>query len=315
MADYYDVLGVSREATQEEIKKAYRNLAKKYHPDSKSGAKDEERFKKINGAYQVLSDPKKKQAYDQFGDAAFAETGGFGQGFGFPFGFGREGQTRSGRSGPFTYTYTSRGAEDLDFEDLFGGAFSTFFGGFPFGMGRRARRGRDLNFQVTVDFSDAVRGAEHKINLGGREIKIRIPKGARDGMELKFSGEGEGGVGPRGETLPPGDLFVRLSVRSPVGIVLRGSDIYTEKEISVYDALLGGEIEVPVVDPRSDTGLGEEKLKIPAGTQPGTAFRLRGKGMPYLRGRGRGDAYIKIKVKIPGKLSRKEKKILEELRK
>lgn len=315
MADYYDILGVARDAGREEIKKAYRNLAKKFHPDSKSGAKDEEHFKKINEAYQVLSDPKKKQAYDQFGDAAFAETGGFGYGFGpFDFDFGR-GSTRTGKYGPFTYTYTSYGDQDLDFEDLFGDAFSTFFGRSPFGLGRRPRRGRDLHYQVTVDFVDAVRGAEHEINLNGREIKIRIPEGARDGLELRFEGEGEGGVGPRGETLPRGDLFVRVSVKAPREIILRGSDIYTEREISIYDALLGGEIKVLVVDPRSSSGLGEEKLKIPTGTQPGTTFRLSGKGMPYLLGRGRGDAYIKIKVKIPEKLSQRERKALEGLRK
>jgi len=315
MADYYSILGVSRDATQDEIKRAYRNLAKKYHPDSKSSAKDEERFKKINEAYQVLSDPKKKQAYDQFGDAAFSETGGFGQGFGpFDFGFGRGGSTRSGQYGPFTYTYTSYGGEGLDFEDLFGGMFSSFFEGAPFGFGGGRRRGRDLHYRVTIDFVDAVRGAEHTIKLDGREIKIRIPEGARDGLELRFQGEGERGVGPRGEELSRGDLYVQVEVRTPQGVTLRGSDIYVEKEISVYDALLGGEVSVPVVDSKSPTGLGTEFLKIPAGTQPGTTFRLSGGGMPYLHGRGRGDAYIRVKVRIPEKLSRREKELLEELR-
>lgn len=324
MTDYYEVLGVSKSATSDEVKKAYRRLAKQFHPDSKSGSGDEARFKKINEAYQVLSDPKKKQAYDQFGDAAFAETGGFGRSpFGFDFGGGF---TRTGRTGPFTYTHTTQGGPDFDLGDLFGGAFSTIFGESPFGRvySERRRRGRDLHYQLTVDFGDAVRGAEHSIRLPGRslqtggpdvrEVKIRIPQGARDGLELKFAGEGEVGIGPRGEALPRGDLYVRVNVNEPAGIMLRGSDIYTEKEISVYDALLGGEVPVAVVDSNSNSGLGEGKLKIPAGTQSGTTFRLSRKGMPYLRGRGRGDAYIRIKVKIPEKLSRREKEMLEKLR-
>ena len=183
--------------------------------------------------------------------------------------------------------------------------------GFPFG---RRVRGRDLHLEVTVDFATAVRGAERRINLNGRTIKIRIPKGVRNGLELRFRGEGEKGPESRGGVFSRGDLFVRVNVLTPAGITLSGSDIYAEKEISVYDALLGGEVLVPVVDPRSSSGLGEEKLKIPAGTQPGTTFRLKGKGMPRLYGRGQGDAYIKVRVKIPEKLSREEREVLEGLR-
>lgn len=313
MTDYYETLGVAREATQDQIKKAYREMAKKYHPDAKSSTKDEGRFKKINEAYQVLSDPKKKQAYDQFGEAAFSQTGGFGQGpFGFdPFGF--SGAPRSGQYGPFTYTYSSSGDAEASFEDLFGGAFSTLFGGAPFGFGRRSR-GRDLRYQITIDFADAVHGAEPKIQLGGREIKIKIPEGARDGLELRFKGEGEEGAGPRGEVLPRGDLYVILNVLYPKSLSVQDADIYSEKEISVYDALLGEVLPVTIVDAKSPSGLGEEKLKIPAGTQPGTLFRLRGKGMPYLRGRGRGDAYVRVNVKITEKLSREERQALERLR-
>lgn len=310
MTDYYSVLDVSKEATPDEIKKAYRRLAKEYHPDSKSGSGDEGRFKRINEAYQVLSDPRKKQSYDQFGDAAFSETGGFG---GFPFGSGSGGFTRTGQKGPFTYTYTTRGGTS-EFEDFFGDTLSTIFGNFsPFG---RPRKGADLRYRVAVDFSDAVRGVEHKVRLDGREIKIRIPKGARNGLELKFAGEGQQGIGPRGETLPRGDLYVFLSVQVPPGINLRGSDIYLEKDISVYDALLGGEVLVPVVDPDKASGLGEERLKIPSGTQSGTTFRLGRKGMPYLRGRGRGrgDVYVIVRVKIPEKLSKEEREVLEGLR-
>ena len=306
MTDYYRTLGVSKSATSDEIKKAYRKLAKKLHPDSKAGSGDEARFKKINEAYQVLSNPKKKQAYDQFGDAAFSETGGFGQNpFGFDFGAPNSAQ---GRAGAFTYTYTTQGIPDFDIGDLFGGAFSTVFGG-------ARRRGKDLHYQLTIDFADAVRGTEHSISLGdSRKVKIKIPQGAHHGLELKFSGEGQAGRGPRGGSLPRGDLYVSIDVKEPIGITLRGSNIYIEKEISVYDALLGAKIPITVVDPDASSGLGKETLKIPAGTQPGDLFRLRSKGMPYLHGRGRGDAYVKIKIRIPEKLSKKERKALEELR-
>lgn len=317
MANYYDILGVSENASQEEIKKAYRKKAKKYHPDSKSSEKDEERFKKINEAYQVLSDPKKKQAYDQFGDAAFSETGGYGQGFGGggPFGFGRT--SGGGRQGPFTYTYTTGGAEDIDFEDLFGGAFSTIFGGSgsPFGGFRRKRKGQDLRAEITVDFADAVKGTQEKISYNGRDIKIRIPEGARNGLELKFAGEGGRARDREGNELPQGDLYVRVRVQTPPDITLRGSDIYTKKEISAIDAMLGTEVPVKVVDPQKPSALGTSKLKIPAGTQPGDVFRLRNKGMPYLHGRGRGDAYVKINVKIPKNLSKKERETLQNLKK
>lgn len=313
--NYYDILGVSKNASQEEIKKAYRQKAKKYHPDAKSGEKDEEQFKKINEAYQILSDPKKKQAYDQFGDAAFSQTGGFGQGFGSPFGSQRSRQqTKTGNFGPFSYTYTTQG-NDLDFEDLFGGAFSTFFGGDPFGGFRQRKKGRDLRARITVDFKDAIKGTEETINYNGRTIKIRIPKGARNGLELKFAGEGERAKDRGGNELSPGDLYVRVSIKTPPEITLRGSDIYTEKEISAISAMLGTEIPVKVVDPKKPSGLGTSKLKIPAGTQPGDVFRLRGKGMPYLHGRGRGDAYIKINIKIPEKLSKKERETLQNLQK
>ncbi|MEA2020474.1 MAG: DnaJ C-terminal domain-containing protein [Patescibacteria group bacterium] len=313
--NYYDILGVSKNANQEEIKKAYREKAKKYHPDAKSSEKDEERFKKINEAYQVLSDPKKKQAYDQFGDAAFSETGGFGQGFGGggPFGFG---QTSGGRrQGPFTYTYTS-GGEDIDFEDLFGDAFSTFFGGgSPFSGFRRKRKGKDLRAEITIDFPKAVKGTQEKINYNGREIKIRIPEGARDGLELKFAGAGGQARDREGHKLPQGDLYVRVRVQTPPGITLRGSDIYIEKETSAIDAMLGTEVPVKVVDPQKPNAVEISKLKIPAGTQPGDVFRLRGKGMPYLHGRGRGDAYVKINIRIPKSLSKKERDLLKKLRK
>jgi len=311
MPNYYDILGVSKDASQDEIKRAFRKKAKKYHPDAKSSEKNEERFKKINEAYQILSNPKKKQAYDQFGDAAFSETGGFGQGFGgSPFGSGRG--TSSGRQGPFTYTYTTGGAENIDFEDLFGGAFSTIFGGGGF---RQRRKGQDLRAQITVDFKDAVKGTKEEIEYNGRNIKIQIPEGTRNGLELKFAGEGGRAQDREGKELPHGDLYVRVNVQTPRDIILRGSDIYTEKEISAIDAMLGTEIPVRVVDPDKESGLGTSKLKIPAGTQPGDVFRLRNKGMPYLHGRGRGDAYVKINIKIPEKLSKEDRKLLQKLQK
>ncbi|MFW6109828.1 MAG: DnaJ C-terminal domain-containing protein [Patescibacteria group bacterium] len=308
MADYYDILGLSENASQEEIKKAYRRLAKKYHPDSKSGEGNEAQFKKINEAYQILSDPQKKQAYDQFGDTAFSQTGGFGE----HAPFGQERTSRTGSQGPFTYTYsTGPGGDDMNFEDFFGDAFSVFFGREnPFG--RRAQS--DLRFQMTIDFATAVHGAEETINVQGRKTKIRIPQGIHDGMELKFEEEGKTVQGPRGEQIT-GDLYILVRVREPREFTIRGENIYIEQDISYLDALLGGTAAVPVVSLQEESGIGQATLKIPAGTQPGDTFRLANKGMPTYRGQGQGDAYIKVQVKIPKRLSRKERQTLKKLKK
>jgi len=318
VGDYYDILGIPRGSSVDDIKKAYRGLARKRHPDVDKSAGAEERFKKINEAYKILSDPQKKQAYDQFGSAAFSQTGGFGQGFGgFGGGFSPGGQTRTYRQGPFTYTYTTsagdsgQGDTNVDFEEMFGGAgsiFDMFFGG-----GFR-RKGQDVRLALTIDFVDGIKGLEQDINVKGKKIKIKVPPGVRNGTQLRFAGEGEGApTGPKGEKFPPGDLFLHIQIKPNPKFERHGDDILLQTEISFSQAALGTVLEVPVIDPSSKTGEGVVKLKIPQGTQSNTDFRLKGKGMPKLRRWGRGDAYVKVFVKIPDKLSREQKRLIEEL--
>ena len=288
--DYYEVLGINKASSAAEIKKAYKQLAKKHHPDVDKSAGANEKFKEINEAYQVLSDSQKKATYDQVGHAGRPSAGA--------------GQTGQGGWGPFTYTYTATGgpsASDFgDFSDPFS-IFEQVFGSR--GFGRQPRKGRNLRYSIIIDFMDAVRGLTQEVSLNGKNLKVKVPSGIRDGAEIKFRGEGE--EGPRG--LPPGDLYLTIRIRPHPTFTRIGDDIYILKEISFVQAALGDTIEVETVG-------GKVKLKIPAGTQSGTQFRLRGKGVLPLRGRGKGDQYVRVQVKIPKKLSRAQKKLLQELR-
>lgn len=302
--DYYDVLGVSKNSSQEEIKSAYRKLAREHHPDMvKNGNKEaaEKRFKEINEAYQVLSDNEKKKMYDQFGHAGVGANGYSNaqnsQGFGNQYAGGR---------GPFTYTYSTNG-QQADFDPF--EIFEEFFGFRGFGGQRAPKRGKNLYYELTVDFVDVVKGAEKKVKVNGHDMKIKIPKGARNGTELKFREKGE--KGPQGT--PNGDLLITLRVPTPQQFQRVGDDLVTAKEINIVQATLGDSIKIPVVDEDSKDGLGTAKLKIPAGTQPGTQFRIKNKGMPKLHGYGQGSVYVKVFVTIPKKVSNKQKKILEEL--
>lgn len=287
--DYYEVLGVSKNASSEELKTAYRKSALQWHPDKHQGEdkkKAEEKFKEINEAYQVLSDPQKKSAYDQFGHAAF-EQGGAGQG---PFGgFGKTYQ-----QGPFSYTYyTSGGQPEMEFD--FGGfadpfeIFEQFFGSAsPFG-GRRAPRRK--TYSLTVDFMEAVKGVQKEVVIDGKKTKIKIPAGVDSGSRVRFE-----------------DFDVVIEV-SPSKIYRReGNDLVKEEIVSFSQAALGGILEVETID-------GKEKLRVHPGTQPGTIIRLRGKGVPYVRGDSRGDLYVRINIKIPEKLTNRQKELLKELEK
>lgn len=294
--DYYDVLGVTKGASDDEIKKAYRKLARQHHPDmvkdtDKSSA--EKKFKELNEAYQVLSDPQKRKVYDQYGHAGTGfnggNTGGFGQG---------------GQWGPFSYSYTSTGGQgNIDPFDI----FEEFFG-FRGGQHRKPKQGKSLHYELRIDFSDAVKGNETEIRGESGPVKIRIPKGIRDGTEIRF--EGKGMPGP--DNLPNGDLYITFRVNTPKEFQRAGDNLGTLVELDFTQAILGDTIDVPVIDEKSKSGMGHAKLKIPAGTQPNTQFRLKGKGMPRLQGSGYGDIIVQVAITIPKKINSKQKRLLEE---
>ncbi len=282
--DYYQILGVGKNATDAEIKKAYRKLALENHPDRNKSKEAEGKFKEATRAYEVLSDPQKKQAYDQFGHAAFegASAGGYGGPGQGPFGgFGQQG-------GPFTYTYTTGGdAGGFDFggfSDPFE-IFEQFFGGGnPFGR-QQARRSV---YSLTIDFMDAVKGATKRISVEGKSQTVKIPAGVDNNQRVRF-----------------GDYDVLIEVRPDRRFKREGSDVVTEEDVSFAQAALGAEINV-------ETVAGFVKLRIPPGTQPNTVIRLSQKGIPHVRGNGRGDHYIQIKITVPKGLSSRQKEILRE---
>ncbi|OGH15016.1 MAG: hypothetical protein A2860_01035 [Candidatus Levybacteria bacterium RIFCSPHIGHO2_01_FULL_37_33] len=288
--DFYQVLGVLKNASADEIKKAYRKLALVYHPDKNKTKEAETKFKEINQAYEALSDPKKREAYDLYGLDAFSQ-GFHGQG---PFeGFG--GQARTGRYGPFTYTYTTSG-EDFSakggpasgwdfggFSDPFE-IFEQFFGGgSPFGD-----RQRRPVYSLSIDFMEAVGGTTKKISIEGKNQTIKIPAGVDDGSRIRFT-----------------DYDVVIDVRKDPKFKRDGYDIISEIELPFFKAALGDTVNVLTID-------GEVKLKILSGTQPDTVVRLRQRGVPHLRASGRGDHYVKIKVIIPKNLSSHQKTLLKQ---
>jgi molecular chaperone DnaJ len=350
--DYYEVLGVPRTATEQEIKSAYRKLALKYHPDRNPGNKEaEEKFKEAAEAYAVLGDPEKRARYDRYGHAGvsgpaggpavdptiFADFGDILGGLGDIFGFG------------------------FDFSELFGG---------PRRRGG-AMRGADLRYDLEISFEEAARGCETTIQVpreescdtcrgsgaapgaapeicpqcrgrgqlryqqgfltiartcghcGGsgrlirqlcptcrgsgrvtrdRRLKVKIPAGIDTGQRLRLAGEGEHGVGGG----PPGDLYVVIHVREHPFFKREGEDLYCEVPVQFPTLALGGTIQVPTLD-------GAAPLEIPPGTQPGTRFRLRGKGLPHVTGRGHGDLYVYVQVAVPKKVTREQRKLLEQL--
>lgn len=351
--DFYDLLGVSRDASKDEIKKAYRKLSKKYHPDISDDPNAEEKFKQVSEAYEVLSDDQKRAAYDQYGHASTDPN--FGAGGGFGGGFGGQGFGGGG------------------FEDI----FDQFFGG---GGGRRRRdpnaprQGEDLQYVMDLEFEEAIFGKETKINYNreeecntcggngakpgtspqtcsrchgsgsvnaerntpfgrvmtqqacptcggsGKEIKekcdvcggeghtkerhsvkVTVPAGVEDGNQMRLQGQGDAGKNGG----PYGDLFVVFRVKASKTFQRRGSEIFYELPLNMVQATLGDEIEVPTVH-------GKVKFKIPAGTQPETTFRLRGKGAPRLRGTGNGDQHITVKIQIPKKLTEEQAEYLRK---
>src|SRR3989338_1384584 len=283
MSDYYEVLGVSKNATDAEIKTSYRKQALKWHHDRNKSPEANEKFKQINKAFEVLSDQKKKEMYDQYGSEAF-EKGGFG-------GAGPQGY--SYKQGPFTYTYKSSGENPFEGVD-FGGfsdpfeIFEQFFG-FQSPFSRGGRRARREVYEMELTFDEAVHGVEKHTVIKGDRKTIKIPAGVDEGTRIRFS-----------------DFDIQVSVRPHPYFRREGQDIYFEKEISYPLAVLGGVIEVPTID-------GQVKLKVRSGTQSGTALRLRGQGIPYPNSSMRGDQYVVFRLKVPDRVSAKGKKLLEEL--
>ncbi|MEX0374373.1 molecular chaperone DnaJ [Spiribacter pallidus] len=345
--DYYDVLGVSQNASEGDLKKAYRRLAMKYHPDRNPGDTDAEvRFKEAKEAYEVLSDPQKRAAYDQFGHAGVEAGGGGGGGPGGPGGFG-----------------------GADFSDVFGDIFGDIFGGGR--GGSRAFRGADLRYRMEVSLEEAVQGVEREIRIptqvrcdacegsgaapgsqpqtcptckghgevrmqqgffsvqqscprcsgsgqiisdpcrkcGGKgtvadqkTLNVRVPPGVDTGDRIRLSGEGE----PGEQGGPPGDLYVEMVVKPHPIFTRDGADLRCDIPVSMTTAALGGELEVPTLE-------GRVSLRVPAGTQSGKVFRVRGKGVKPVRGGTPGDLLCRVAVETPVNLTGRQKKLLEEL--
>lgn len=281
--DYYDVLGVAKSASAQELKQAYRKKALEFHPDRNKSADAEAKFKEVNEAYEVLSDENKRSQYDQFGHVAFDPAmggGGPGQGFG---GFG-------GRSGPFTYTYSTYGGGapnmDFDFSDPFEIFESFFGGGSPFTRAQAKPR-----YTLKVDFMEAVKGTERSLVHQGSSHTITIPPGVSDGTRIRFK-----------------DFDVTIDVKPHPEFKREGSDVVVDFDIPFTAAALGDTVEVPGLEKSI-------KIKVKPGTQPGTVVRLKGQGIPYLRGSGKGDLYVRLQITIPKNLSREQKKLLKAFQK
>jgi curved DNA-binding protein len=313
--DYYQTLGVNEDASQDEIKKAYRKLARKHHPDVNPGDKAaEERFKGINEAYEVLSDADKRQKYDQFGAQwqQYERTGGRPEDFDWA-------QWRAQPGGARTSTRTVTPEE---FEQMFGGGaggFSDFFETLFGSRGRpraggfadqeyyqpRPRRGRDSEHNVQITLVEAFHGTTRVLQWeDGRQIEAKISRGVRNGSRLRLSGQGQPGANGGS----PGDLYLKIEVVPRPGFQREGDDLTVTVPVDLYTALLGGQVQVSTLDRAV-------KLTIPPGTANGKVFRLRGLGMPNLRNPDqRGDLYATVHVQLPQDLSQKEEELVQQLR-
>lgn len=285
--DYYEILGVPKNASDDEIKKAYRKLALKYHPDRNPGDKEAEaKFKEASEANEVLSDKQKRARYDQFGHAG---VGGNTASGGNPFGSG-------------TYTFNGQNfnfgfGDGEGFDDI----FSTLFG-FG-GRGARQHRGADYRTMLTISFEEAIFGTTKTIQVDGKEIKLKIPQGIDDGQSIRV--RGHGGPAPDKDGIA-GDLLVQIRVKPHKSLTREGYIILSEQHISMVDAALGCEIEVETID-------GKITMKVPAGTQSNTPFKLSGHGVP-MQASERGPHIVAIIVDTPTNLSKKQKELLEEFR-
>lgn len=290
--DYYKILELDKTATQAEIKKAYRKLARKFHPDVNPNDKTaQEKFQRINEANEVLGDPEKRKKYDQYGkDWEHADA----------FEEAKRNQRNSTANRNRTYTNYS-GQEDFSdfFESMFGG------GGFGGGGGRRATqfKGQDLNATLKLNLLDILEDQKQTLDLGNKKIRITIPAGVEDGQTIKIAGYGGEGVNGG----PKGDLYLTFEIYNNTDFQRVGNDLYKNESISLYDAVLGNSIEI-------NTLTGKVKLKIKPETQNDTKVKLKGKGVPVYKKKGvHGDLYITYKIAIPTQLSQKEKELFKQL--
>src|SRR5881296_1188102 len=307
--DYYETLGVSKTATDDEIRSAFRKLARKYHPDvAKDKKAAEEKFKEINEAYEVLGDPEKRAKYDQLG-ADWNQPGGFqpppdwGQGAGG--GFRRY---AGGNGGGVEFEFGGTGFSDF-FEAFFGGGRGrSAFGGFG-GREATAERGADVEADILVTLEEALHGSTRTVSLrraGSNKVEnyqVKIPRGVHEGQRIRLRGQGEEGV--RGGK--SGDLFLRVRLARHPDFSVEGSDLIHEVKIEPWRAVLGSELVVPTLE-------GNVRLKIPPGTQGGQRFRLRERGLPGVSGK-RGDLYVVVQINIPKKLTERERQLWSELAK
>ena len=297
--DLYKILGVSRTASDKDIKQTYRKLARQYHPDVNPGDKSAEaKFKEINNAYEVLSDPEKRKKYDQFGDKwQYADQ--FAGAQGNPFGGASSFRNAGGNNSSYQYVDMS------DMGDL-GELLKGFTGGFG-GRGRtsRPRQGRDIDTSTEISLEEAYSGTMRLIqDTSGHRIEVKIPAGVKNGQRIKVSGKGEPGMAGG----PGGDLYLVVSILEHPVFHLNGNDIHVDVLVPLIDAILGGEASVPTPKGKNLA------LKIPAETQNGKVFRLAGQGMPEVGKDTRGDLFAKVKVILPENLSEHEKELFNQLK-
>ncbi|MGW5472503.1 DnaJ C-terminal domain-containing protein [Streptomyces chartreusis] len=297
--DFYEVLGVARTADPDEIQRAYRTLARRYHPDVNKDPQAEERFKEINEAFSVLSDPEQRARYDRFGedfrkipeDWEERVAAGAGAGSGF---WGSTG------GGPrVRYSTTGFGGEGVDVEDLFGSLFG--------GAGRMRVPGADQEAELPLTVEEAYRGGRRTVTLAGpagqRRYQVDVPPGATDGQRIRLAGEGGRGSG---DDAPAGDLYLRVRIQPHPEFRLDGRDVHVRLPVTPWEAALGATVPVPT--PSGATA----KVTVPAGSSSGRRLRLRGEGMPGPRGVN-GDLYAELRIMVPPRLSDRERELLEEL--
>jgi DnaJ-class molecular chaperone len=290
MRDPYDVLGVSKCASEAEIKKAFRSLAKKYHPDTKGGdAAAQKKFQEISAAYEILGDKEKRAKFDRGEIDANGNPRGFD-----PRSGGFEGGPFGGRAGPggAHYTWTSQDgetAEGFRAEDIFSELFGGGLGGGGRRGGRRARAGESYEISITVSFEDAARGGTRRVYMpDGREMEVRIPVGLRDGQQIRL--KGQGGEGRNGG--PRGDVLLNVSVAPHPYFVRDGNNLRMDLPVTLKEAVLGGKVTVPTLT-------GPVSLSVPANSNSGSTLRLKGKGIPAHGSEAAGDLYVRLAVTLP----------------